>query len=134
MGEDPVNVTINNLIAVIPSWGPIYEFTFDMRINFLPYYDGRFIGAQGQVMRFTTEDIHVNTLTSESMAPIIYLGIYRLIICVHNKNKMDPNGKDLTGNNCLGDYTLIQRRNNVIKRWREDENYIGININNTKNC
>ena len=38
VGENPVNVTKNSIVAVIPTWGPIYEFSFDMRINTMPVW------------------------------------------------------------------------------------------------
>ena len=98
VGETPITVTQNNIVAVIPSWGPIYEFTFDMRINKMPegyrtnsycqnhniYYDG-----VGMIMRLGADGPTSNTRTSLSMAPIVFLGSRQIFICIHNRT--NPN-------------------------------------------
>ena len=102
VGEKPINVSLNNIVAVIPSWGPIYEFTFDMRINKMPSWnvnpirgigDGghpycyqvnsRFDGV-GMVMRLGADGSSSTSRTSQSMAPIVFLGLNNLFICIHN--------------------------------------------------
>ena len=33
IGETPVNLLNSTLLAVLPTWGPIYEFSFEFRLN-----------------------------------------------------------------------------------------------------
>ena len=95
-----MNVTKNNIVAVIKTWGPIYEFTFDMRINVFPSW-GLQRGHRGHcntaaeslntgmVMRLGTDGPNSRTRTSLSMAPIVFLGLGRIFICIHNRT--NPN-------------------------------------------
>ena len=92
-----MNVTRNNIIAVIPTWGPIFEFTFDMRINALPRVggylsqcsSGRYVWGSGMIMRLGADGPSTQQRTAQSMAPIVYLGDGRIHICIHNQT--NPN-------------------------------------------
>ena len=99
VGETPINVTLNNIVSVIPSWGPIYEFTFDMRINKMPegshththycqHYHQNHNGV-GMIMRLGADGPTSITRTSLSMAPIVFLGSRKIFICIHNRT--NPN-------------------------------------------
>ena len=115
-----MNVTRNNIVAVIKTWGPIYEFTFDMRINVIPEWGiprrrhtGHCNSAAesfntGMVMRLGADGPNSRTRTSLSMAPIVFLGLGRIFICIHNRT--NPNEAlqsiyrqpvDVCGNGCL---------------------------------
>ena len=99
VGENPINVSLNNIVAVIPSWGPIYEFTFDIRINKMPswtpnviqrsvmkcYEANQQLDGVGMVMRLGADGSSSTSRTSQSMAPIVFLGLNNLFICVHNR-------------------------------------------------
>ena len=106
VGETPIDVTLNNIVSVIPSWGPIYEFTFDMRINKMPegfhtysqycqHYNQNHNGV-GMIMRLGADGPTSITRTSLSMAPIVFLGSRKIFICIHNRT--NPNeAKRLSG-------------------------------------
>ena len=98
VGETPITVTQNNIVAVIPSWGPIYEFTFDMRINKMPegYHQIQYCkkyhrdyNGVGMIMRLGADGPTSDTRTSLSMAPIVFLGSRQIFVCIHNRT--NPN-------------------------------------------
>ena len=89
MGENPVNVSRGNIVAVIPTWGPIWEFTFDMRINIMPYVERNRVHHDGMVMRLATEVPTTISYNSQQGAPILYLRQDRLDICIHNRTNLN---------------------------------------------
>ena len=89
MGENPVNVSRGNIVAVIPTWGPIWELTFDMRINIMPYVDRNRVVHDGMVMRLATEVPTTTSYNSQQGAPILYLRQDRLDICIHNRTNLN---------------------------------------------
>ena len=135
VGEDPVNVTRNNIIAVIPTWGPIYEFTFDMRINVFPGPGPSTSNSQclsgdtgaGMIMRLGADGPSTTTRTAQSMAPIVHLGMGRIHICIHNQT--NPNTAvstiwrqryEVCGNGCVGPHW------NNNQRIFSTQDYIGM--------
>ena len=103
VGETPITVTQNNIVAVIPSWGPIYEFTFDMRINKMPegYHQIQYCkkyhrdyNGVGMIMRLGADGPTSDTRTSLSMAPIVFLGSRQIFVCIHNRT--NPNEAKLS--------------------------------------
>ena len=126
VGETPIKVTKNNIVSVIPSWGPIYEFTFDMRINKMPEgyhniqfckkYHRDYLGV-GMIMRLGADGPTSDTRTSLSMAPIVFLGSRQIFVCIHNKT--NPNEAKLSSSghatDVCGDMCVL-----------EQESFIGI--------
>ena len=129
-----MNVTRNNIVAVIKTWGPIYEFTFDMRINVIPEWGiprrrhtGHCNSAAesfntGMVMRLGADGPNSRTRTSLSMAPIVFLGLGRIFICIHNRT--NPNealqsiyraSVDVCGNGCQLEQVPYIGNKNIVK-------------------